>query len=234
MTSGARRYEEHILASWHANAAPWTQAVRSRAIDSRRLVTDQAILDAVRSLAPRSALDLGCGEGWLARALAGAGVEVVGVDVVPELIEAARQAGGGTFKVGSYADLPAASEQGSWQRADVVICNFALFGDDSVASLFRAVPRLLAPGGAFIVQTLHPLMASGEAPYRDGWRDGSWQGFPADFSDPAPWYFRTLQSWVQLHSDSDLRLLEIREPLHPTSGRPASVIFIATAAADVG
>jgi 2-polyprenyl-3-methyl-5-hydroxy-6-metoxy-1,4-benzoquinol methylase len=228
MSNGARRPEEHIVASWHTNAAPWTQAVRSRAIDSRRLITDQAILEAVLARAPRSALDLGCGEGWLARALAGAGVEVLGMDVVPQFIEVAQQAGGGSFRVGSYADLVVASEQGSWQRTDIVICNFALFGDESVAALFRAVPRLLAPAGTFIVQTLHPLMACGEAPYRDGWREGSWQGFSSDFSDPAPWYFRTLQSWVQLHADSGLRLLEVREPLHPMSGRPASVIFIST------
>lgn len=228
MTDDTRRHEEHIVTSWHMNAAPWTQAVRDRAIDTRRLVTDQAILEAVLARAPRSALDLGCGEGWLARALTGAGVEVLGVDVVPQLIEAARQAGGGRFQVGSYADLVAAAQDGSWQRMDAAICNFALLGDASVASLFRAIPRLLTPLGTLIVQTLHPLMACGDAPYRDGWREGSWQGFSSDFRDPAPWYFRTLQSWVQLHADSGLRLLEIREPLHPTTGRPASVIFIAT------
>ncbi|HEY7929966.1 MAG TPA: class I SAM-dependent methyltransferase [Steroidobacteraceae bacterium] len=227
--NGSRQQEEQIVASWYTNAQPWTRAVRDRAIDSRRLVTDQAIVDAVLARSPRSALDVGCGEGWLARALTGAGVQVLGVDAVPELIEAARRAGGGSFRVASYADLIAAAQADRWQRVDVAICNFALLGEESVASLFQAVPRLLTSGGTFIVQTLHPLMACGEAPYRDGWRAGSWQGFSSDFSAPAPWYFRTLQSWVQLYGASGLRLLEVREPLHPTSGAPASVIFIATA-----
>ncbi len=47
------------------------------------------------------------------------------------------------------------------------------------------------------------------------------------FTDPAPWYFRTLQSWVKLFSDVGMRLLEIREPPHPKTGKPASIIFIA-------
>ena len=45
------------------------------------------------------------------------------------------------------------------------------------------------------------------------------------FSDPAPWYFRTLETWTKLMRDSGLRLIDVREPLHPTSNKPASVIF---------
>ena len=54
-------------------------------------------------------------------------------------------------------------------------------------------------------------------------------GFSKDFINPAPWYFRTLESWVVLFVDSGFRLLELREPLHPTSRKPASAIFIAEA-----
>ena len=54
--------ERHILASWHANADAWTRAVRERAIPSRVAVTDNAIVAAVRVCAPRTVLDVGCGE----------------------------------------------------------------------------------------------------------------------------------------------------------------------------
>ena len=37
-----------IIDSWHKNAAPWTAAVRDNQIESRRLVTNQAIVDAIR------------------------------------------------------------------------------------------------------------------------------------------------------------------------------------------
>jgi 2-polyprenyl-3-methyl-5-hydroxy-6-metoxy-1,4-benzoquinol methylase len=210
-----------VIDAWSKNAAPWTAAVRGGEIASRTLVTNQAIVDAVRSRAPRSAIDIGCGEGWLVRALDG--VEMIGVDVVPGLIEQARQAGGGDFRVLSYEQIAAGELHA---RVDAAVCNFSLIGKESVEGVFRAARSLLNPAGAFIVQTLHPMIACGDAPYRDGWREGSWTGFSSDFTDPPPWYFRTLESWVALFSEHGLRLLELREPMHPATGKPLSVILI--------
>ncbi len=214
-----------IVESWQRNAAPWTDAVRERQIESRALVTDAAIVDAVVSRSPKTVLDIGCGEGWLARALAQHGVRVTGVDVVPALIDAASRAGGGDFRVASY-DMIAAGRL-DLAPVDAVVANFSLIGQESVDELIAAIPAMLAPNGALVIQTLHPLIATGDLPYVDGWREGSWAGFSDDFSDPAPWYFRTLETWVKLLRDSGLRLVELREPLHPTSKKPASVIFIA-------
>jgi len=87
--------------------------------------------------------------------------------------------------------------------------------------------RVRSEKGALIVQTLHPLVATGDLPYVDGWRTGSWAGFSADFTDPAPWYFRTIESWVRLFSESGFHILEVREPLHPKTQKPASALFIA-------
>jgi len=102
--SGERSREDHIVASWHRNAAPWTEAVRGCAIESRRLVTDRAIIDAVLDRNPSRVLDIGCGEGWLARRLGELGLEVTGIDVVPELIQRARERGG-TYVVASYEEV---------------------------------------------------------------------------------------------------------------------------------
>ena len=216
--------DARIVDSWQANAAPWTIAVRTNQIASRTLVTNEAIIDAVLSRSPASVLDIGCGEGWLVRALAEHGVSAIGVDVVPALIDQARQAGGGEFRVASYEAIASGALD---VRVDVAVANFSLIGKESVENLIRHIPALLNPRGALIIQTLHPVTASGERPYVDGWREGSWAGFSDDFSDPAPWYFRTLESWSQLIGESGLRLTESREPLDPRSGQPVSVIFIA-------
>ncbi|MEP7186878.1 MAG: methyltransferase domain-containing protein [Rhodanobacter sp.] len=115
-------------------------AVREHQIESRRLVTDGAIIQAVLSVAPKSVLDIGCGEGWLTRVLAGEGISVTGVDAVPDLIELARQA--------DNADAPADHAVMSYERiaagelkltVDAVVCNFALLGKESVEGLFGAM-----------------------------------------------------------------------------------------------
>lgn len=213
--------EARIVDSWLKNTDPWTLAVRRGEIESRTLVTNHAIIDAVRSRAPRTAIDIGCGEGWLVRALDE--VEMVGVDASAGLIDKARQAGGGDFRVLSYEEIAGGKLQ---QTFDVAICNFSLIGKESVEGLFRAAGSILNPGGTLIVQTLHPIGACGDAPYADAWRDGSWAGFSSDFTDPPPWYFRTLESWVDLFSENGLRLLELREPIHPGTGKPASIILV--------
>jgi 2-polyprenyl-3-methyl-5-hydroxy-6-metoxy-1,4-benzoquinol methylase len=220
--------DEKIVESWRKNAIPWTAAVRENQIESRALVTNRAIVDAVLSRSPRTVLDIGCGEGWLVRALAEHDVRGIGVDVVPALVEQATRAGGGEFRVASYQQIAAGDLD---LKVDVVVANFSLIGKESVEGVLRRIPELLTSRGSLVIQTLHPVTASGDLPYEDGWRQGSWAGFSDEFSDPAPWYFRTLESWKLMLVDTGFQLLEMREPLHPGTGKSASVIFIAQSVA---
>jgi|TARA_R110000851_G_C12940380_1_gene552195 2-polyprenyl-3-methyl-5-hydroxy-6-metoxy-1,4-benzoquinol methylase len=213
--------DEKIVDSWVKNASQWSSAVQGGHIESRNLITNKAIVEAVLSHSPKSVLDIGCGEGWLVRELSSQVPHLLGVDVVPDLIEQAKSAGGGHFLVVSYEDVAGGAVEGLF---DVVVCNFSLLGKESVEALFVAIPAILNPGGALIVQTPHPMMA-GDLPYIDGWRGGSWTGFGSGFIDPAPWYFRTLENWVALFSGNGFRLLDVREPIHPKTHKPASIIF---------
>ncbi|WP_412067507.1 class I SAM-dependent methyltransferase [Rubrivirga sp. IMCC43871] len=212
--------------SWTANAAGWARAVRDGAIPSRRAGTDEAVMQAVlRGLPPRGhALDMGCGEGWLARALTAAGATVHGVDGSAPLIDLARERGGSFDVLGYDEAVSAPSRLGG--PFDVAVFNFALLTDND-APVVRAAASRLADGGRVVIQTVHPLAAG--PPYRDGWREESFTSLDGDF-EPMPWYFRTLASWVGVLADAGLRLGAVDEPTAPDTEAPLSLVLTAVPA----
>lgn len=218
---------EHRLArSWEANAGGWTRAVREGRIESRRIATDRAVLEAVLDPGPARALDVGCGEGWLCRALAAAGVEAMGVDGSAPLVEAARAAGGGRFHALSFDELAARPERLGEEGFDAAVCNFSLLHED-VRPLLAALRSLLRPCGRLVIQTVHPWSARGEGPYADGWRTERFAGFGDGFAEPMPWYFRTLGSWLEALAGAGFGVEALREPLHPGTGEPLSLLIAA-------
>ncbi|HEY0021939.1 MAG TPA: class I SAM-dependent methyltransferase [Longimicrobium sp.] len=216
-------HQDALVRSWSRNAEAWTRTVRGGGIESRRLVTDAAIVRAVLERRPERVLDLGCGEGWLARALAEQGIDVVGIDVSPELVDAARREGGGEFHAVSY-DALAGDPSLARGEYDAVVCNFSLL-DEHPVPLLAALRSVLRPGGALVIQTVHPWIAAGEGPYQDGWRTETFTAFGEGFAAPMPWYFRTLESWTDVLAAAGYSLADLREPLHPNTGRPASLIL---------
>ncbi|MEM6754398.1 MAG: class I SAM-dependent methyltransferase, partial [Cyanobacteria bacterium P01_C01_bin.38] len=61
--------EKSVLDSWNNNASAWINTIENDQIESRKLVTNKAIVDAIVSYSPATILDIGCGEGWLTREL---------------------------------------------------------------------------------------------------------------------------------------------------------------------
>jgi SAM-dependent methyltransferase len=225
-TSDDRLRSRELQASWRDNAAAWTEAVRARAIESRRVATDAAIVHAALARRPVRTLDLGCGEGWLVRALAEHGLAAVGVDGSAPLIEAAAKAGGGTFLCLGYDDIigdPARCGHGF----DLVVANFALL-EERLVPLFAALRRIMTADGTLLIQTVHPLNVA--PPYRDGWRVEDFRGFGDAAWTPMPWYFRTLASWVAALRDGGFALRDLAEPAHPDDGRPLSLLMAAQVA----
>lgn len=212
--------------SWNRNAANWIRAVRDGLIPSRMAGTDQAILDAIARHAPARLLDVGCGEGWLARRVAETvGCACTGIDVSPALISAARAADPkNRYEVATYEDLIAGRDDigGAY---DVIACNYALFEED-VAPLLASLARRLSACGVIVIQTLHPDTASEDAKAQDGWRTESFAAFKSQDWTPMPWYLRTRDSWHRVISAAGLT---VREVLEPSAGRgqpPLSLLLI--------
>jgi 2-polyprenyl-3-methyl-5-hydroxy-6-metoxy-1,4-benzoquinol methylase len=217
-------HEEKIIECWKLNASPWIDAIQHDAIVSRCLVTNQAIIEAILSKSPQTVLDIGCGEGWLTHALSLQGITTVGVDATASLIEYARNNRLGEYHVLGYDQVLSASTHSQF---DVAVCNFSLLGEQSTECVFQSMGELLNPHGHFIVQTLHPTHCMVSNPLEEGWREGTWDGFSDDFTNPSPWYFRTLASWVSLFVRHGFSEPELHEPLHPQSGLPVSLILTA-------
>ena len=212
-----------LLQSWHDNAHAWIDVIRSGAIESRQQVTDQAILLAIMGRQPQRVLDLGCGEGWLLRALADRGIDATGVDGDATLAEAARLTGASPVHVASYEALVEATAD-IGRDYDLICANFSLLHQD-IIPLLAAMNALLVPGGALVIQTLHPwAVAAGD--YQDAWREENFDGLKGLWQ-PMPWYFRTLSSWLNALDMAGFQLAGLQEPQHPQSPVPQSLLMLA-------
>lgn len=216
--------EKLIIQSWQANADNWIRLIESNGIESRKLVTNKAILDAVLSVKPLSVLDIGCGEGWLAKEFFDRGIPVAGVDIIPGLVEKAKEKAGGDFYIASYQDI--ASKKISFSKKfDAIVINFALIGKESAESLLASLPDCLSARGKLFIQTLHPFNRKQLNDYVSGWKEGSWDGLGDQFALPYQWYFRTMEDWMRLLKNSGFDTIHIIETEHPLSGQLLSVIF---------
>ncbi|HEY8579986.1 MAG TPA: methyltransferase domain-containing protein, partial [Beijerinckiaceae bacterium] len=95
----------------------------------------------------RRVLDLGCGTGLMAQAMRASADVIVGVDIAPRMIEAARRKGVyEALHVGEAAAFLVGEPDGG---ADAVIAAdvFVYIGD--LDAIFREAARVLAPGGRF-------------------------------------------------------------------------------------
>jgi SAM-dependent methyltransferase len=104
--------------------------------------------DFVQRFAPASVLDAGCGTGRVGRELAGRGIEVVGVDIDPDMLETAqRKAPDVDWHVADLANV----DLGRTFDAIVMAGNVMIFlAPDSEGAVVANLARHLSPGGVLI------------------------------------------------------------------------------------
>lgn len=92
-------------------------------------------------------LDIGCGPGRLAAALANRGVPSMGIDMSIEAIRQARQRGAVAIRRNVFSPVPG---EGRWDAALLADGNLGIGGDP--VRLLRRVADLIRPGGDIIAE----------------------------------------------------------------------------------
>lgn len=148
--------------AWEAEAKAWIAWARAPGHDSyARFHRDQFF----RLLPPpgRRTVDVGCGEGRVARDLAALGHSIIGIEQSPTLVAAARAAAP-TMDI-RHADAAALPLEDA--SADLVIAFMTLQDMDDLDGAVREVARVLAPDGRFCAAVVHPLSAAGRFEQHD-------------------------------------------------------------------
>jgi SAM-dependent methyltransferase len=174
-------------------------------------------------------LDLGCGSGYLTRALAARGARATGVDLSPRMVAHARRADaerplGIEYVVGDASAADARFGPGAF---DLVVSCLALQDMPDPAAAFRAALAVLRPGGRLVASVAHPAT---DMPHREWRRDAegrklalcvdryfervakryAWQGWAYPFATEA--LHATLEDWMRWALGAGFALRGLHEP----------------------
>jgi SAM-dependent methyltransferase len=218
--------------AWDANAEFWLGIIRGHRDRYRTELTNSAVLDAIGDVADLDVLDVGCGEGYMARELASRGArQVNGIDTSRELIKAAEAAmvPGTSFSEASAGDLQFPAES-----FDLVLANHVLNDLPDIAGPIGEFARVLRPGGRFTALMLHPCFYEHDAERTPGGRmltageyfirRGVRQPFEVDgLTSPvaSTSWVRPLESYPEALTGNGLAITRLTEP-HPSEQQVAS------------
>jgi SAM-dependent methyltransferase len=147
----------NLREAWDAAAAEWIAWARTPDHDSYWRFHREAFLPLVPPPGELT-LDIGCGEGRVARDLAAAGHRVIGLDGSAAMARAAasHHACDHPVIMGDAARLPLADEV-----ADLAI-GFMSFQDvDDLEAAIGEAGRVLQPGGRLLLAIVHPVNSAG-------------------------------------------------------------------------
>ena len=185
-----------LRAAWDANAGDWIRWARSPELDHGFWRMGLPWLLDLLPPPGRLTLDVGCGEGRLARVLHARGHSVLGVESSPALAAAAR---GGEPPIDVFeGDAAAIPVDGA--AADLAVASMVLMNVDDMPGVVAEVARVLEPGRAFVFSVVHPVNSMGDAEagyfetvtYSETLRSGEAKLTVHDTHRPLGAYFETL------------------------------------------
>lgn len=152
---------------WDAKAEWWDALMGDDGNEFHRTVVGPP-LEALLKLRPgETVLDVGCGNGHVARRLAALGGRVTATDQSERFLTLARERGvdgAGFAHPIDYTRVDATDEaallslgEGAW---DAVVSTMALMDMATIQPFHRAVARLLRPGGRCVIAVAHPCFNS--------------------------------------------------------------------------
>jgi SAM-dependent methyltransferase len=202
--------------------ASWWQQGFTEGVDAE--YTEQILpMAAEHAAGARRVLDVGTGEGQVARLLSARGADVVGCDVTwAQLTVARERAGGPSYVRSGAASLPFADAS-----FDCVVACLVFEHIDDVDDAIGEVARVLAPGGRFLFFLNHPLLQTPNSGWIDDhilmeqyWRIGPYLVEDKTMEEVEkdvfiPFIHRPLSRYVNAMSDNGLLVTRMEEPPPP-------------------
>ena len=164
MNENEQQLNDEGRALWNQKAEFWDNLHGDEGNRFHRELVSPSVERLLNLQTGEKVLDVGCGNGVLARRLAALGGRVIATDFSSELIELAKQRGQSTgepidYRVVDATDETALAALGAGQF-DAVTCTMAMMDMPVIAPLFRAVKRLLKDSGRFVFANMHPAFNS--------------------------------------------------------------------------
>ena len=148
---------------WDHNAPFWDEYFKE-GNDFHRLLVSPTVEKLLGLQPGEQILDVACGNGALARRLADLGAQVTACDGSPVFIERARARSSDYAGRVDYAVVDATDEAQllglGVGRFAAATCTMALMDMAQIDPLFRALAKLVRPGGRFVFATMHPCFNS--------------------------------------------------------------------------
>ena len=157
-------FNEETRRQWETKAEFWDQLHGDAGNRYHRELISPAVERLLAIRPGERILDIACGTGILARRMAALGADVTAVDFSAAMLgraQARKQVRGNpvVYKLVDATDEEALAGLGESSFAGVT-SSMALMDMAEIAPLYRAVVRLLKPGGRFVFATSHPAFSS--------------------------------------------------------------------------